>query len=133
MLTNLDYAARKTRDLKKPAQRPKAFCRARLALYYATMLIGLLGHHGTFAAAAARKTLHGHLPDSVRRLSPKGNLPSDRRLNLALGLPVTDEAGLSNFIQHVYDPSDATFHQYLTPDHFAEKFGPRQDQYDQVV
>ncbi|HLH54423.1 MAG TPA: protease pro-enzyme activation domain-containing protein [Verrucomicrobiae bacterium] len=79
------------------------------------------------------KTLHGHVPEISRRLTPKENLSSDKQIRLAIGLPLRDEAGLSEFLNSVYDPASPAFHQYLTPEQFTEKFGPTQEQYEKVV
>ena len=86
-----------------------------------------------WAAPAALKTLHGHVPEVARRLKPKGSLPGTQQLSLAIGLPVSDEAGLSNYLQRVYDPFDPLYHQFLTQDQFATRFGPTPSQYEQVV
>src|SRR5262245_33829554 len=67
------------------------------------------------AAAPPRKSLPGHVPEICRRLVPKGELPAEKQLLLAIGLPLRDEAGLEEFLRHVYDPADSAFRHYLTP------------------
>jgi hypothetical protein len=97
-------------------------------------LIGLfLAQSGGVAAPAGLKTLHGHVPEITRRLSPKAPLAADKQLNLAIGLPLGNEDGLSNFLEQVYDTASPSFHRYLTPQQFADQFGPSQAQYDGVV
>lgn len=66
-------------------------------------------------------------------MTPTGKLPGAARLNLAIGLPLVDEAGLDAFLQQIYDPRNSSFHQYVTPGQFAQRFGPTAAQYEQVV
>ena len=76
------------------------------------------------AAEAARKTLHGHVPAVVIKLSPLGMLPDTNRLKLAIGLPLRNPAGLTNLLARLYHPGNPDYHQYLTPAQFTERFGP---------
>jgi subtilase family serine protease len=69
----------------------------------------------------------------IHRLTPKANLQEEKRLHLAIGLPLSDEAGLTYFLQRLYDPNAPEFHHYLTPEEFAARFGPTKDQYERVV
>jgi subtilase family serine protease len=69
-------------------------------------------------------------------LSPlvaKSNLvaPVDgnQQINVILALPSTDPAGLADFIHRVSTPADPLYHQYLTPQQFALKFGGDADDY----
>ena len=86
-----------------------------------------------YAAEAPMKTLHGHVPAVVARLSATGVLLTTRRLNLAIGLPVRDEQGLDDFIAQVSDSASPNYRQYLTPGQFTGKFGPTQAQYASVI
>lgn len=79
------------------------------------------------------KTLHGYVPRAIAHLAPLGTLPPESRLNLAIGLQLSDSKGLDGFLQQLYDPNDPNYRQYLTPEQFAQKFGPTQAQYEQVV
>jgi hypothetical protein len=74
-----------------------------------------------------------HVPPITKRLAPIGRLDSDKRLNLAIGLPLRNQDKLTNFLQELYQPSSANFHRYLTADQFASSFGPRQEDYEAVV
>jgi len=64
------------------------------------------------------------LPAAVKNTEPLGRLESFNRLKLAIGLPLRNQAALSNLLQAIYDPASANYHHYLTPEQFAEKFGP---------
>ena len=85
------------------------------------------------AAGPAMKTLPGHIPAAVSRLSALGTLPSTNRLNLAIGLPLRDEPGLKAFLSRLYDPNSPGYRQYLTPEQFTEKFGPTAQDYQAAI
>jgi subtilase family serine protease len=77
--------------------------------------------------------LHGHVPGVVAHLQPVGRLPASQRLNLAIGIPLRNEAALDVFLQELYDPASPNYHQYLTPEQFTEKFGPTESDYEKVI
>lgn len=85
------------------------------------------------ARAAQRQILHGHVPRSVNhlKLSAIARLPSDAKLQLAIGLPFND--GLTNFLKDLYTPGNANFRKYLTPAQFTEKFGPSEQDYQALI
>ena len=89
--------------------------------------------YGWSAEAAGLKTLVGHVPEITRGLTPKGKLASNKQLNLAIGLPMGDPAGLEDFLRRVYDPKDSAHGKYLSPSEFADRFGPTKEQYEQVI
>jgi subtilase family serine protease len=60
-------------------------------------------------------------------------LPLDRVLQLDLVLPLRDRARLDAFLKQVNDPSSPSYHHYVTPAEFTDRFGPTQEQYDAVV
>src|SRR5689334_3690251 len=70
-----------------------------------------------------------HVPAAVIGRQPKGRLPAEHRLSLAVGLPLRDPLGLSAFLRDLYDPASPSFHQFLTPDQFTERFGPTEEDY----
>jgi hypothetical protein len=60
-------------------------------------------------------------------------LPADQRISLSVGLPLRDRHGLSDFLRALYDPASPSFHQFLTPDQFTERFGPTEEDYQTVI
>jgi subtilase family serine protease len=62
-----------------------------------------------------------------------GPLPATQSMRLVLVLPIRNQAALDNFLQEVYDPSSASYRQFLTVEEFTARFGPRQQDYDEVV
>jgi subtilase family serine protease len=85
------------------------------------------------AQAQSFKTRHVREAVSSGEVQPVGRLASGQMMNLNLVLPLSDPAGLDNFLSDVYDPSSSLFHKFLTPTEFTAKFGPTQAQYEAVV
>jgi hypothetical protein len=88
----------------------------------------------TPAFGVERETLRGHVPEPVAklRLQPLGRFPATNRLNLAIGLPLRHTNELSQLLHDLYDPSSPRFRKYLTPEQFAEQFGPTREEYEAV-
>jgi kumamolisin len=66
-------------------------------------------------------------------LAPVGRLPQNQVLQLDLVLPLRDPAGLNRFLSDVYNPHSPTYRHFVTPAQFTARFGPTQEQYDEVV
>ena len=78
-----------------------------------------------FSAAtvqAAQRLVSDNIPGLVAKLglSPVQELPSTKRINLAISLPVRDSAGLNLLVQQVSDPASTNYQKYLTTAEFAE-------------
>jgi subtilase family serine protease len=50
-------------------------------------------------------------------------------ISVILALPLSDPQGAAEFVRHVSKPGDPLFHQYLTPEEFAARFGANSDDY----
>jgi subtilase family serine protease len=59
-------------------------------------------------------------------LSP---VAGDQQISVVLTLPLSDPAGAADFVQHVSQRGDPLFHQYLTPQEFAARFGANAGDY----
>ena len=81
------------------------------------------------AWAGDRQRLHGHVPEAVARLSATGRSEPTQRLHLSIGLPLRNQADLTQLLQELYDPSSPNYRHFLTPQQFAEKFGPTEQDY----
>lgn len=62
-----------------------------------------------------------------------GVLPGTLHMNLAIMLPLHNEAQLDALLQELYDPESPSYGQYLTVAEFTDTFGPTQQEYDSVV
>jgi hypothetical protein len=72
------------------------------------------------------------VPRITSQLVTTGLLPATNRLQLAIGLPLRDQAGLSDFLAELYDPSSPNFRKFLSPAEFAARFGPSVADYTTV-
>ncbi len=60
-------------------------------------------------------------------------LPATNRLNLAIGLPLRNQAALDKLLAEIYDPASTNYHHYLTPEQFAAQFGPTEQDYQALI
>jgi kumamolisin len=56
-------------------------------------------------------------------------IDGNRQISVLLALPSADPAGLRDFVKHVSSPGDPLYHQYLTPQQFAGRFGGNVEDY----
>lgn len=105
----------------------RKLCKAVLSVV--TLL--LISNH--VALAQSLKT--HHVRENVRsgRAQSMGRLPSNQVLQLDFVLPPRDPDGLESLLKDLYDPANPSYHHFLTPQQFTERFGPTQEQYDAVV
>ena len=82
----------------------------------------------------AQSVLTHHTREVVRNgeAKPIGRLPADKIMSLDLVLPLRDSAGLSRFLEDVYNPGSGIYKHYLTPSEFTSRFGPTQKDYEAV-
>jgi Pro-kumamolisin, activation domain len=89
------------------------------------LLIGIAGLMGTLRAdAAALQTVHRHRSVFHSQLKPIGPLDKTQELNLAISLPLRNQAGLTQLLQQISDPKSPNYRHYLTPAQFTAQFGP---------
>src|SRR5947209_2297011 len=72
---------------------------------------------------AANQASQQARPAAAAGLAPVGRLARDRRLHLAIGLPLRNEAELSDLLQQLYDPANPNYRHWWTPEQLAERFG----------
>ena len=85
------------------------------------------------AAQTGAVTLGGHVPAVVARLQPNGAVADATSMKLAIGLPLRNQAALTNLLRQIYDPSSPNFRHYLTPEEFTAQFGPTEQDYQKVI
>lgn len=119
-------AARTRFRYKTPGRKPKALS--------ATLIWALLlGLFAVSAQAADRQFLHYVVPGAVTNGAPLRHSLRWAKLNLTIGLPLRNRESLTNLLQQLYDPASANFHHFLTPEQFAQSFGPSDEDYRAVV
>jgi subtilase family serine protease len=89
---------------------------------------------GTINSHAQYVQTH-HVRDVVRNgeAQPVGRLPENQVMTLDIVLPITNQAGLDEFLKELADPNSPSYRHYLTPAEFTARFGPSQADYNAVV
>src|SRR5580704_121723 len=87
------------------------------------------------AQAEPRPTMTTHVPQAVSSgvAALVGHLPGAQRLSLAISLPPRNEAELEDLLQQIYNPQSPSYHQYLSVQEFAARFGPTESDYATVL
>jgi hypothetical protein len=80
-----------------------------------------------------RLQLPARVSQAVAGSRPLYELSAATRLNLAIGLPLRNQAQLDTFLAQVSDPSSPNFQHYLTPAQFADEFGPSEQDYQSLI
>jgi kumamolisin len=77
--------------------------------------------------------LRGHVPAGAAKLQPTGRLLATQKLDLVIGLPLRNRQELATLLQQISDLASPSFRHYLTPEQFAERFGPTEQDYQAVI
>lgn len=84
-------------------------------------------------ATGSRAIIHGHLVPALKHLKPMHVTRSNQQLQLSVALNLRNRDQLNQLLQEQNNPLSPLYHQYLTPQQFADLFGPTQDTVNQVV
>ena len=107
--------------------------RIRSSLLY-LLLASVMTLVGAMSAdAAGLQAVRSHRPAEVSRLTPLGHLDNAQHLNLAIGLPLRNQAELNVLLSQLSNPSSPNFRHYLTSAQFTERFGPTEKDYQEVI
>jgi hypothetical protein len=113
---------------------PDALSRYRNKVAIAFFWIVVFGWMSTsIVSAAAFQTVRSSEPNAGSSLAPLGRLGSSQHLNLAISLPLRNQAALTEFLHEITDPQSPNYHRYLTPAQFTAQYGPAQKDYDAVI
>src|ERR1700722_10646686 len=82
---------------------------------------------------AGRQQLHGHLFKELTNAPVIGNMGDSEQMNLAIELPLQNQAALQNLLTALYDPQNPQYRHFLTPSQFNAEFGPSQSDYESVM
>ncbi len=79
--------------------------------------------------------LHSHVRPAIAngQAAPVGLLPPTQRMNLAITLPLRNQAELTSLLERIYDPSSPDYHQFLSVTQFTAEFSPTVQDYQTVV
>ena len=87
------------------------------------------------ATPGAHAMLAPHLPRTVAegKAAITGPVSPKQSLNLAIHLPLRNQAELTQLLHDLYDPKSPRFHKYLSVSEFTERFAATAHDYDAVV
>jgi len=85
------------------------------------------------SAASEKQVLPKRLPSAAIGLPPIGSLPDSVKINLAISLPLRNQARLTELLRELYDPASPQYRHYLTPAEFAGQFGPTVQDYEKLT
>ena len=85
------------------------------------------------ARAAGRQQLKGHRTASAFQAPLVGEMSGTEKIDLVIGLPSKDPAGLADFLKRLYNPHGSQFGHYLKKGEFAQRFGASASDYQAVV
>src|SRR5436190_23791675 len=100
--------------------RNKLFLRP--AIWQAVMMAAAICLGPSSVHAAERQRLRGHVPASALPARSVERLHPEKRLDLAIALPLRNRESLESLLGQIYDPASTNYHRYLTPEQFAERF-----------
>ncbi|AHI01167.1 S53 family serine peptidase [Kutzneria viridogrisea] len=84
------------------------------------------------AAPAQAEALHGNLSPALSHSQRAGDLDSNQRLTVSVALKLRNNSELDSLIAEVSNPHSARYHQFLTPEQFAQRYAPTQSDVDGV-
>ena len=100
---------------------------------FGSLLLWLWLAHPGLAGAQNRQLLSGHVVAATRHMVPVDRLPGSQPLSLVIGLPLRNPEELGRLLAELYDPGSPKYRQFLTPEAFAQQFGPSEADYEAVI
>jgi hypothetical protein len=81
------------------------------------------------------QVLHNHVRPAISngQAVPVGLMPTTEHMNLAIMLPLRNQAELTDLLGRLYDPSSPDYHHFLSVAEFTEQFGPSEQDFQTVV
>jgi len=105
-------------------QRPTVVLLASVALILSASMVCQAQPQTLLTRHVLNVTLNGEA-------SSVGRLPANQSMRIDIVLPVRD--GLDSFLRELYNPSSPSYRNFLTVEQFTRKFGPSQQQWDDLV
>jgi subtilase family serine protease len=81
------------------------------------------------------QVLHHHVRPAVSsgQAIVVGTLPATQKMRLTIVLPLRNQAGLTELLAQLYDPSSPRYRHFLSVDQFTKQFSPAAEDYQAVV
>jgi len=89
----------------------------------------------TICQAQPQPLMTRHVRDAVTsgRAQLRGRLPATQNLHIDVVLALRHEPELDNFLEELNDPTSPQYRQFVTVKEFTERFGPSQEDYDELL
>ena len=84
-------------------------------------------------APHGRQQLSGQVTAEMASAPIVGRVPPETPLHLSIALPPRHRDEIKQRIRAIADPSDPSYRKYITPEQYAEAYGPDQADYDAVT
>ena len=115
--------------------------RKKILVFFVLLVVIVIGSfifparflHSAKAEAQFQPVDIGNLSPLLRVSHLQGAHPSNRTLQMSVGLALGNQSQLSALLQSLYDPSSPNYRQFLTPEEFAQQFGPATAQRQAVI
>jgi subtilase family serine protease len=118
------------KSCRHSAHRPGA---SRVSLALAGAVVSLALANPAHAQHLFALRGHGSIHPGVTQARALAPLNSGSTLDLAISLPVHNEAQLDQYLQDIYNPGSSNYRKYLSSAEFNSKFGPTEDDYAKVA
>jgi kumamolisin len=90
-----------------------------------TFLFLILSTKSVEAQAPGGIRIMGHVPTKgISKATHLGRLDASKQMSLTVALNLRNQSELTALIASLHDPKDPLYGQFLTPQQFAQKFGP---------
>jgi subtilase family serine protease len=93
------------------------------------LLSACVGQWILFASEALAQKTTVEISPLVARSTWLAHTDTSKEIGVVLALPSADPSGLAAFVGHVSTPGDPLYHQYITPQEFAQRFGGKMADY----
>ena len=100
--------------------------------YLMWLAVLLCASLGTTAAWGQTFEMRGTVSPDVTKLPTFGDASPTLTLPLQIWLKPRDQAGLNSLLAEQQDPKSPHYHQWLTPQEYATRFGPSQAAFDRI-
>jgi subtilase family serine protease len=96
---------------------------------FRAILLGLLLSPFITPSHAFGQSKNVELSPLVAQSTLLNAVERNQLISVILALPLSDPKGAAEFVRHVSQPGDPLFHQYLTPEEFAIRYGANSADY----
>jgi subtilase family serine protease len=98
-----------------------------------TALFVVLLAPSIFVNGEELRPLRGHIPQAVAESKAIRPLPTETKMNLAIGLPLRNQEELDELLLQLTDPASPSFQHYLTAEQFTARYGPSEQDYQKLI